>query len=154
MNLLVFISSKFCNLVIFWNLITEIAYLSYRSNLVTLLEKSLMKNVIFSTVHKTKEVVGRFYNLPEKMNYLVLSRILWRRSRAFIVNFEQISYIVLVFPLLILKENAGWPQLTFTGICIYFKMSWTFFMLLFHKFGSNHMLNGYTCNEKTILCLP
>ena len=64
-----------------------------------------MKNVIFCAVYKTKEVVGRFYNLPEKMNYLILSRILWRRFGAFIVNFEQISYIALVFPLLILKKK-------------------------------------------------
>ena len=35
-----------------------------------------MENVIVCAVYKTKEVVGRFYNLPEKMNYLILSRVL------------------------------------------------------------------------------
>ena len=65
-----------------------------------------MKNVIFCAVYKTKEVLGTFYNLPEKMNYLILSRNLWRCIGAFIVNFEQISYIALVFPLLILKKKC------------------------------------------------
>ena len=110
--------------------------------------------MLFLWVYKTKEVLGRFYNLPEKMNYLVLSCILSRLSGPFIVNFEQISHIVLVFPLLILKRMSSWLQLTFKGIGIYLKMSWTFIILLLHKFGNKHMLNGYTCDENNIVCLP
>ena len=74
--------------------------------MVTFTGKSLMKNGFFCEVYKTKGVVGRYCNLPEKMNYLVLSHILWWHSGAFFVNFEQISYIVLVFTLLILKNKC------------------------------------------------
>ena len=77
---------------------------SVNMNLFTFTRENLDEKCHFCAVYKTKEVVGRFYNLPEKMNYLVLSRILSRLSGPFIVNFEQISHIVLVFPLLILKK--------------------------------------------------
>ena len=107
-----------------------------------------MKNVIFCAVYKTKEVVGRFYNLPEKMNYLILSRILWRRLVPLLLTLSRFHILLWYFLCWFWKKNAGWPQITFTGICIYFKMSWTFYMLLFHKFGSNHMLNGYTADSR------
>ena len=80
---------------------------SLNVNLFTFTQEIPDEKCYFCAVYKTKEVVGRFYNLPKEMNYLVLSRILSRLSGPFIVNFEQISHIVLVFPLLILKRMSS-----------------------------------------------
>ena len=62
-------------------------------NLFIFTQEILDEKCYFCAVYKTREVLGRFYNLPEKMNYSVLSRILSRLSGPFIVNFEQISHV-------------------------------------------------------------
>ena len=43
-----------------------------------------------------------------KLTIVTLKRRQWRRSGVFIVNFEEISKIAVVFPLLTLKKYAGW----------------------------------------------
>ena len=56
-----------------------------------LLKKSLMENFIF-----------------------LCSGCQWRRSGVFIVNFEHVSHLVLVFPSLTLsKRNAGWVAVNY-----------------------------------------
>ena len=117
-------------------------------NLVTFTGKILNEKCHFCAVYKNKELVGRFYNLLEKLNDLVLSRIPWRHPGAFIhILFRR-------FLCWFWKINAGWPPLTFAGNTHLFQKVMNFFILLFHKFISKHMLYGYTCNGKTILCLP
>ena len=47
------------------------------------------------------------YQIYSKLTMKTPERILWRRSGVFIVNFERISYLVLMFPSLTLNKHVA-----------------------------------------------
>ena len=74
--------------------------------------------------------------ISSKLTKMTPERHHWRRSGVFIVNFEQISNIVLVFSLLFEQLNTGWdlPSLSAASL----KITWQFFKLGNQKLSRNY----------------